>query len=133
MPSGSTVNARPVRLGLIGAGRKRRVACGIVARRPPLTPTSWWPPEREGRFCEKPMALSLEDACRASAAADAAELALQVGFNRGFASGLIAARRAISEGAISTPQLMRSITRDPAPGKPGHSVCLDDLPAHAHP
>jgi myo-inositol 2-dehydrogenase / D-chiro-inositol 1-dehydrogenase len=64
-------------------------------------------------FCEKPMALTLQDADRAIAAADAAGVALQVGFNRRFADDFAAMRNRIADGAIGTPQMLRSLTRDP--------------------
>lgn len=64
-------------------------------------------------FCEKPMALTLEDADRAIDAARAAGVALQVGFNRRFAIGFAEMRSHIVDGAIGTPQLLRSLTRDP--------------------
>lgn len=64
-------------------------------------------------FCEKPMALTLEDADRAIDAANTAEVALQVGFNRRFARDFADMRARIVEGAIGTPQLLRSLTRDP--------------------
>ena len=64
-------------------------------------------------FCEKPMALTLADADRAIAAADAAGVALQVGFNRRFAPDFAAAQQEIAAGDIGTPQLLRSLTRDP--------------------
>jgi myo-inositol 2-dehydrogenase / D-chiro-inositol 1-dehydrogenase len=64
-------------------------------------------------FCEKPMALTLEDADRAIAAAEDAGVALQVGFNRRFASDFVAAHDAIVAGSIGTPQMLRSLTRDP--------------------
>lgn len=70
-------------------------------------------------FCEKPMALTLADADRAIAAARAAGVALQVGFNRRFAADFRAAHGVIVAGGIGTPQLMRSVTRDPALGNPG--------------
>lgn len=66
-------------------------------------------------FVEKPMAVTLEDADRAIGAADAAGVVLQVGFNRRFAPGFVAARAAIDDGKIGTPQLLRSLTRDPGP------------------
>ncbi|GAC66720.1 Gfo/Idh/MocA family oxidoreductase [Gordonia soli] len=66
-------------------------------------------------FCEKPMAVTLDDADRAIAAAHDAGVVLQVGFNRRFAPGFAAARRAIDDGRIGTPQLLRSLTRDPGP------------------
>jgi myo-inositol 2-dehydrogenase / D-chiro-inositol 1-dehydrogenase len=64
-------------------------------------------------FCEKPMALTLDDADRAIDAARAAGVALQVGFNRRFAPDFADMRARIVEGAIGTPQLLRSLTRDP--------------------
>ena len=70
-------------------------------------------------FCEKPMALTLDDADRAIAAADDAGVALQVGFNRRFDTDFAAAHDAIVAGAIGTPQLLRSLTRDP--GSPQRS------------
>nr|WP_296763713.1 Gfo/Idh/MocA family oxidoreductase [Rhodococcus sp. (in: high G+C Gram-positive bacteria)] len=66
-------------------------------------------------FVEKPMAVTLENADRAIGAADAAGVVLQVGFNRRFAPGFVAAREAIDAGKIGTPQLLRSLTRDPGP------------------
>ncbi len=64
-------------------------------------------------FVEKPMALTIPDANRAIAAAAAAGVLLQVGFNRRFAAGFTAAREVIEDGGIGTPQLLRSLTRDP--------------------
>lgn len=64
-------------------------------------------------FCEKPMALTLGDADRAIDAARAAGVALQVGFNRRFADDFAAMRAGIDAGAVGTPQLLRSLTRDP--------------------
>ncbi|GAB92946.1 Gfo/Idh/MocA family oxidoreductase [Gordonia rhizosphera] len=66
-------------------------------------------------FCEKPMAVTLDEADRAIAAAEAAGVVLQVGFNRRFAPGFAAARRAVDDGRVGTPQLLRSLTRDPGP------------------
>ena len=64
-------------------------------------------------FCEKPMALTLADADRAIDAAHTAGVALQVGFNRRFAEDFAAMRAGIDAGAVGTPQLLRSLTRDP--------------------
>jgi myo-inositol 2-dehydrogenase/D-chiro-inositol 1-dehydrogenase len=69
-------------------------------------------------FCEKPMSLTLQDAERALAAAQTAGVPLQVGFNRRFDAGFVAAYDAIVAGAIGTPQLMRSVTRDPGLANP---------------
>ena len=68
-------------------------------------------------FVEKPMAVTLADADRAIAAAAEAGVVLQVGFNRRFAPGFAAARAALDAGTIGTPQLLRSLTRDPGPFK----------------
>ncbi len=66
-------------------------------------------------FVEKPMAVTLADADRAIAAAAAAGVVLQVGFNRRFAPGFVGARAHVDAGTIGTPQLLRSLTRDPGP------------------
>ncbi len=70
-------------------------------------------------FCEKPMSLTLPDAERAIAAARDAGVPLQVGFNRRFAADFASAHKLIEEGAVGTPQLMRSLTRDPGLANPG--------------
>jgi myo-inositol 2-dehydrogenase/D-chiro-inositol 1-dehydrogenase len=69
-------------------------------------------------FCEKPMGLTVEEIDRGIAAARAAGVALQVGFNRRFAPDFAAAHQLIAEGAIGTPQLMRSLARDPGLANP---------------
>jgi myo-inositol 2-dehydrogenase/D-chiro-inositol 1-dehydrogenase len=70
-------------------------------------------------FCEKPMALTLADADRAIAAAQAAGVALQVGFNRRFDRSFRAAHDLVTAGRLGTPQLLRSLTRDPGIPDPG--------------
>jgi len=69
-------------------------------------------------FCEKPMGLSIAEIDRGIDAARAAGVALQVGFNRRFSADFAAGRRLVVEGAIGTPQLMRSLTRDPELANP---------------
>ncbi|HEY0507213.1 MAG TPA: Gfo/Idh/MocA family oxidoreductase [Blastococcus sp.] len=64
-------------------------------------------------FCEKPMAVTLADADRAIDAARSAGVVLQVGFNRRFAADWRAARDLLDDGALGTPRLLRSLTRDP--------------------
>jgi myo-inositol 2-dehydrogenase / D-chiro-inositol 1-dehydrogenase len=70
-------------------------------------------------FCEKPMAVTLEDADRAIAATKAAGVPLQVGFNRRFDRGFRAAHDLVMAGRVGTPQLLRSLTRDPGIPNPG--------------
>lgn len=69
-------------------------------------------------FCEKPMAMTLSDAERVIEAARAAGVPLQVGFNRRFAADFRAAHDVIASGGIGTPQLLRSVTRDPGLANP---------------
>jgi myo-inositol 2-dehydrogenase/D-chiro-inositol 1-dehydrogenase len=70
-------------------------------------------------FCEKPMATTLADADRAIAAARKAGVPLQVGFNRRFDRGFLAAHDLVAAGRVGTPQLLRSLTRDPGIPDPG--------------
>jgi myo-inositol 2-dehydrogenase / D-chiro-inositol 1-dehydrogenase len=69
-------------------------------------------------FCEKPASLTLSDMDAALAAVESAGVPLQVGFNRRFARDFRAAHDAVAAGAIGTPQLMRSLTRDPGLANP---------------
>ncbi len=82
-------------------------------------------------FCEKPMALTLADADRAIAAAEAAGVVLQVGFNRRFAPDWSAARELLDNGRLGTPRLLRSVTRDPGgfdPARvPPNTIFLETL------
>ncbi|MDP4509302.1 Gfo/Idh/MocA family oxidoreductase [Nonomuraea turcica] len=64
-------------------------------------------------YCEKPMAVTLAEADRAITAAAKAGVPLQVGFNRRYDTGFRAAHDKIAADAIGTPQLLRSLTRDP--------------------
>ncbi len=64
-------------------------------------------------FCEKPAALSLADLDHAIDAVRTAGMTLQVGFNRRFAPDWAAARALLDQGALGTPRLLRSVTRDP--------------------
>jgi myo-inositol 2-dehydrogenase/D-chiro-inositol 1-dehydrogenase len=69
-------------------------------------------------FCEKPMAVNLAEADRAINAARAADVVLQVGFNRRFAADWQAARALLDAGELGTPRLLRSVTRDPGGFEP---------------
>jgi myo-inositol 2-dehydrogenase/D-chiro-inositol 1-dehydrogenase len=82
-------------------------------------------------FCEKPMALTPAEADRAIEAAAAADVVLQVGFNRRFAADWAAARTLLDAGELGTPRLLRSLTRDPGgfdPSRvPPHTIFLETL------
>jgi myo-inositol 2-dehydrogenase/D-chiro-inositol 1-dehydrogenase/scyllo-inositol 2-dehydrogenase (NAD+) len=64
-------------------------------------------------FCEKPMALTEAECDAMAAAADAAGVALQIGFVRRFQSEFVDARRRIEAGEIGEPILIKSLTRGP--------------------
>ncbi len=67
-------------------------------------------------FSEKPAGMSLEEIATARSAARSAGVAFQVGFNRRFDAGFIAAHEAVTAGRVGTVQLMRSVTRDHGTG-----------------
>ena len=64
-------------------------------------------------FCEKPMAVSLSDVNAAIEAVEQNHVKLQIGFNRRFVKEFKAGHDDIVNNKIGTPQLMRSLTRDP--------------------
>ncbi len=64
------------------------------------------------------MGMTLAEIDRGIDACGAAGVPLQVGFNRRFAPEFAEAHRLVVEGAIGTPQLMRSLTRDPGLADP---------------
>ena len=70
-------------------------------------------------FCEKPMSMTLAEIGRVAAAVERAAVVAQVGFNRRFDRGFAAAHEAVISGRLGTPQLLRSVTRDPGLADPG--------------
>lgn len=64
-------------------------------------------------LCEKPMALDLEECDAMTAAADAANVILQLAFMRRFDRPFVEAKRQIDAGTIGDPILIRSLTRGP--------------------
>lgn len=66
-------------------------------------------------FCEKPIALDLQDIDRSLEAVDRAGVLLQVGFNRRFDPGFAQARKLVREGAIGRVHVVRITSRDPEP------------------
>ena len=66
-------------------------------------------------FVEKPLALNLADVDRGIAAAEAAGIAVQVGFNRRFDPSHRYVRDRVAAGEIGDVHLVRVSSRDPAP------------------
>jgi myo-inositol 2-dehydrogenase/D-chiro-inositol 1-dehydrogenase len=66
-------------------------------------------------FCEKPLSLDLAECDAAIAAARAASVPLQLGFQRRFDRGYVRARALIEAGELGTLQTIHSRTRDPQP------------------
>ncbi len=64
-------------------------------------------------FCEKPIALSLEEAQQMLEAVASTGVFFQMGFQRRFDAGYVAAKEKIEAGAIGTPVLLISTSRDP--------------------
>jgi predicted dehydrogenase len=64
-------------------------------------------------FCEKPMALSIDECDAMIAAAEAAGVVLQIGFMRRFQPEFVEARRRIEAGDVGEPMVVKSLTRGP--------------------
>ena len=92
------------------------------------TPTSTHTPlviaaARAGKaiFCEKPLALTVEETLQAMGAVAQAEVPLQMGFMRRFDAAYQKAWKLISEGAIGRPVTFKSIGRDPFCPRPEYA------------
>jgi inositol 2-dehydrogenase len=68
-------------------------------------------------FCEKPLALSLDECGQMQAAVERAGAFFQMGFMRRFDPGYVAAKRQIEQGRIGRPVVFKSTSRDPFPPK----------------
>ena len=66
-------------------------------------------------LCEKPVAGKLEDAIAVYRAIRDSGVEVQVGFNRRFDAGFVAARAAVESGELGALHTVRSTTMDPAP------------------
>lgn len=64
-------------------------------------------------FCEKPLSISLEEARAMARTVEETGVFFQMGFMRRFDKGYVAAKRRIEEGAIGTPVVFKSSSRDP--------------------
>ena len=64
-------------------------------------------------FCEKPLSINLHEAQAMLRVVEETNVFFQMGFMRRFDKGYVAARSKIEEGAIGTPVLFKSSSRDP--------------------
>lgn len=78
-------------------------------------------------FCEKPIALELDETRRVVEAAEAAGIALQIGFQRRFDPAYREARRLIATGALGTVYAIRLAGHDPAPPHEGYIAASGGL------
>lgn len=69
-------------------------------------------------FCEKPLALSKEDADRTLAVVNKAGVQLQIGFMRRYDPAYAAAQQQIEAGEIGDPVIFKSVARDQQPPPP---------------
>lgn len=71
-------------------------------------------------FCEKPLAPDLDGTFQAVRSAAAAGVPVQVGFQRRFDAGYVAAREAVAGGRLGWLHTVRSCSFDPAPPPPSY-------------
>jgi myo-inositol 2-dehydrogenase/D-chiro-inositol 1-dehydrogenase len=71
-------------------------------------------------FCEKPLASEVNGTFQTVRRAAAAGVAVQVGFQRRFDVGYVAAREAVQSGRLGWLHTVRSCSFDPAPPPPGY-------------
>ena len=69
-------------------------------------------------FCEKPMAMNVQECQRIIDAAAQNNIILQIGFMRRFDAGFMAAKEAVREGQIGDVVLVKSLTRGPSTPRP---------------
>ena len=68
---------------------------------------------RKAVFCEKPMAISLAQAAELLRVVESTGAFLQTGFQRRFDAAFLGAKKKVDEGAIGTPVVLLSTSRDP--------------------
>jgi len=73
-------------------------------------------------FCEKPLALTLEETHRALGAVARAQVPLQIGFMRRFDAGYQKAKTLITTGLIGSPITFKSLSRDPFCPRPDYAL-----------
>ena len=66
-------------------------------------------------FCEKPVALGYEETVEIVEKVESSGAVLQIGFQRRFDAGYVAAKRLIDDGTLGTIYSLRLATHDPEP------------------
>ncbi|HET9380309.1 MAG TPA: Gfo/Idh/MocA family oxidoreductase [Streptomyces sp.] len=66
-------------------------------------------------FCEKPVARTMTESVAVLRAVEGSGVPIQIGFNRRFDAGFVAARQAVRGGELGPLHTVRSTTLDPAP------------------
>ncbi|MEU9351889.1 Gfo/Idh/MocA family oxidoreductase [Streptomyces griseoloalbus] len=66
-------------------------------------------------FCEKPVARTMTEGVRVLKAVEGRDVPVQIGYNRRFDAGFVAARAAVQGGELGKLHTVRSTTLDPAP------------------
>jgi myo-inositol 2-dehydrogenase/D-chiro-inositol 1-dehydrogenase len=66
-------------------------------------------------FCEKPVAKHMSDGVEVLRAVEGSDVPIQIGYNRRFDAGFVAARAAVQAGELGKLHTVRSTTLDPAP------------------
>ncbi|MEV7861846.1 Gfo/Idh/MocA family oxidoreductase [Streptomyces hirsutus] len=66
-------------------------------------------------FCEKPVARTMAEGVRVLKAVEGRDVPIQIGYNRRFDAGFVAAREAVRGGELGKLHTVRSTTLDPAP------------------
>ncbi|MFF1279135.1 Gfo/Idh/MocA family oxidoreductase [Streptomyces marokkonensis] len=66
-------------------------------------------------FCEKPVARTMAEGVKVLKAVEGRDVPIQIGFNRRFDAGFVAARAAVRGGELGRLHTVRSTTLDPAP------------------
>ncbi len=71
-------------------------------------------------FCEKPVARTMREGVAVLEAVRDAGVEIQIGYNRRFDAGFVAARAAVASGELGALHTVRSTTLDPAPPPPAY-------------
>ncbi|MCL6670356.1 Gfo/Idh/MocA family oxidoreductase [Streptomyces sp. NPDC101209] len=66
-------------------------------------------------FCEKPVARTMAEGVEVLKAVEGSDVPIQIGYNRRFDAGFVAARAAVRSGELGKLHTVRSTTLDPAP------------------